>query len=833
MSYFDRFSINLQKAIKLSVDAAKYYGSNYIGSEHILFGILNVPECRAAKILKSAGVTEPEYRSAFVRTLDKHIKISGFTPRTKNMFEKASEYAINHDGTGASVGSEYMLLAIIMDEDSVAVRLLKSLGADIDQIVGELDEEMGYVEDDDDYEEPPVFRASPFMKSMAHEPAGVGAPQQGGKAKEGLNFRFGTDLTQKAREGKIDPVIGRKKEIDKIIQVLSRRTKNNPVLIGEPGVGKSAVVEGLAQAIVKGEVPDLLLDKSVFALDLPGMLAGAKYRGDFEERLKEIIEAIQKNGNVILFIDEIHSIVGAGASADNSMDAANILKPMLARGELQTIGATTIDEYRKYIEKDPALERRFTPVNVEQPSVSETIEILRGLRDKYEAHHKVAISDDAIVAAASLSDRYITDRFLPDKAIDLIDEAASRARLDSYNGPAGVKEKEAEIEKLNAEKAKAVRRDDFPRAQELFNQIKALEEEIRKIKLDWEQNRGEARATIGSDDVAKIVSSWTGVPVVKLTEEESHKLMHLEEELHKRVIGQDEAVSAVSKAIRRARAGLKDPNKPIGSFIFVGPTGVGKTELSKALAAAMFGDERLMIRLDMSEFMEKHSVSKIIGAPPGYVGFDDASGQLTEKIRRKPYSVVLFDEIEKAHPDVFNVLLQILDDGRLSDSKGRVVSFKNTVIIMTSNVGASKVKKMQKLGFAAQEAGGEYDKMKDDITEELKAQFKPEFLNRIDEIIIFHKLSKEDAAKVCDLFLNVLCDRLKKRGIEVNVSNAAKDKLLEEGYDEVYGARPLKRVIQRRIEDALSEEILMNRVLSGQKVNIDVKDGAFTFAPVK
>ena len=833
MSYFDRFSINLQKAIKLSVDAAKYYGSNYIGSEHILFGILNVPECRAAKILKSAGVTEPEYRSAFVRTLDKHIKISGFTPRTKNMFEKASEYAINHDGTGASVGSEYMLLAIIMDEDSVAVRLLKSLGADIDQIVGELDEEMGYVEDDDDYEEPPVFRTSPFMKNMAHEPAGVGAPQQSGKSKEGLNFRFGTDLTQKAREGKIDPVIGRKKEIDKIIQVLSRRTKNNPVLIGEPGVGKSAVVEGLAQAIVKGEVPDLLLDKSVFALDLPGMLAGAKYRGDFEERLKEIIEAIQKNGNVILFIDEIHSIVGAGASADNSMDAANILKPMLARGELQTIGATTIDEYRKYIEKDPALERRFTPVNVEQPSVSETIEILRGLRDKYEAHHKVAISDDAIVAAASLSDRYITDRFLPDKAIDLIDEAASRARLDSYNGPAGVKEKEAEIEKLNAEKAKAVRRDDFPRAQELFNQIKALEEEIRKIKADWEQNRGEARATIGSDDVAKIVSSWTGVPVVKLTEEESHKLMHLEEELHKRVIGQDEAVSAVSKAIRRARAGLKDPNKPIGSFIFVGPTGVGKTELSKALAAAMFGDERLMIRLDMSEFMEKHSVSKIIGAPPGYVGFDDASGQLTEKIRRKPYSVVLFDEIEKAHPDVFNVLLQILDDGRLSDSKGRVVSFKNTVIIMTSNVGASKVKKMQKLGFAAQEAGGEYDKMKDDITEELKAQFKPEFLNRIDEIIIFHKLSKEDAAKVCDLFLNVLCDRLKKRGIEVNVSNAAKDKLLEEGYDEVYGARPLKRVIQRRIEDALSEEILMNRVLSGQKVNIDVKDGAFTFAPVK
>ncbi len=833
MNYFDRFSINLQKALKLSIDAAKYYGSSYVGSEHVLFGILNVPECRACKILRSAGVKEPEYRSAFVRTLDKISKISGFTPRTKNLFEKASELAVNRDGVGASVGTEYMLYVIIADEDSVAVRLLKSLGADIDALEAALEEEIGDEEmEEEDYGSESIFRSASYAK-MQHDAMGQGAPAQGAKSKEGLNFRFGVDLTQKAREGKIDPVIGRKKEIDKIIQVLSRRTKNNPVLIGEPGVGKSAVVEGLAQAIVKGEVPDLLLGKSVFALDLPGMLAGAKYRGDFEERLKETIEQIQKSGNVILFIDEIHNIVGAGASADNSMDAANILKPMLARGELQTIGATTIDEYRKYIEKDPALERRFTPVNVEQPSVAETIEILRGLRDKYEAHHKVSISDDAIVAAASLSDRYITDRFLPDKAIDLIDEAASRARLDSYNGPSGVKEKEAEIEKLNAEKAKAVRRDDYPRAQELHNQIKKLESEIEKIRADWEKNRGESRATIGSDDVAKIVSSWTGVPVVKLTEEESHKLMHLEEELHKRVIGQEEAVSAVAKAIRRARAGLKDPDKPIGSFIFVGPTGVGKTELSKALAAAMFGDERLMIRLDMSEYMEKHSVSKLIGAPPGYVGFDDAAGQLTEKIRRKPYSVVLFDEIEKAHPDVFNVLLQILDDGRLTDSKGRVVSFKNTVIIMTSNVGASKVNKMQRLGFAAADNAGEYEKMKDDITEELKAQFKPEFLNRIDEIIIFHKLSKEDASKICDLFLGTLADRLKKRGVEVSVSNAAKDKLLEEGYDEVYGARPLKRVIQRRIEDALSEEILMNRVSSGQKVNIDVKDGAFTFTPAK
>ena len=824
---FSKFSINLQKAIKLSLDAARYYGTTYVGSEHVLFGILNVPECRACKILTAVGVREPAYRTAFVRALNKGAKISGFTPRTKSMFDKACEFAIDHDGPGAPVGSEYMLLAILVDDESFAVRILRALGIDIDALLSALDEEMGEPEPDPDYDMyESIFRQQHAKNGGMREPGAERA-----KAPVPSDLRFGTDLTQKAREGKIDPVIGRKKEIDKIIQVLSRRTKNNPVLIGEPGVGKSAVVEGLAQAIVKGEVPDLLLGKTVFALDLPGMLAGAKYRGDFEERLKEIVENIQKSGNVILFIDEIHNIVGAGASADNSMDAANILKPMLARGELQTIGATTIDEYRKYIEKDPALERRFTPVNVEQPSVEETIEILRGLRDKYEAHHKVTISDDAIVAAASLSDRYITDRFLPDKAIDLIDEAASRARLDSYNGPAGIKEKEQEIERLVAEKNKAVRKDDFLAAQNILQQIKKAEGEIESIRADWEKNRGESHASIGSEDVAKIVAGWTGIPVVKLTEEESQRLLHLEDELHKRVIGQEEAVSAVAKAIRRARAGLKDPNRPIGSFIFVGPTGVGKTELSKALAAAMFGDERLMIRLDMSEFMEKHSVSKLIGAPPGYVGFDDAGGQLTEKIRRKPYSVVLFDEIEKAHPDVFNVLLQILDDGRLTDSKGRVVSFKNTIIIMTSNVGAGKVNEMRRLGFAgaSQEDEAEYDRMKEKISDELKEQFKPEFLNRVDEIIIFHKLSREDAAKVCDLFLSVLCERLKKREIELDVSNAAKDLLLDEGYDPVYGARPLKRVIQRRLEDAISEEILANKIASGQKVLADAKDGKIVF----
>ena len=818
MNDFNRFSINLQKVIKISLDAAKMFGSDYVGSEHILFGILNVPECRAGKLLLSAGIRERDYRAAFVRTLDKRVKISGFTPRTKCMFEKALECAVEHDGPGASVGSEYMLLAILMDDESVAVRLLRMLGADIDGLLSELGRLIG-----DDVAEEVI--EEPDFESI-FRPA---ASETKAKSQGGVSMPFGTDLTQKAREGKVDPVIGRKKEIDKIIQVLSRRTKNNPVLIGEPGVGKSAVVEGLAQAIVAGEVPDLLLGKTVFALDLPGMLAGARYRGDFEERLKETVDAVRKNGNIILFIDEIHNIVGAGAGLESGMDAANILKPMLARGELQTIGATTIDEYRKYIEKDSALERRFTPVNVEQPSVEETIGILRGLRDKYEAHHKVTITDEAIVAAASLSDRYITDRFLPDKAIDLIDEAASRARLDSYNGPAGIKELEAEIERLNAEKNKAVRRDDFPAAQAILEKIKAAEGEIERIRAEWSKKRGENRPRIGSDDVAAIVAGWTGIPVVKITEEESRKLMRLEEELHARVIGQDEAVSAVAKAIRRARAGLKDADRPVGSFIFVGPTGVGKTELSKALAAALFGDERLMIRLDMSEFMEKQSVSKIIGAPPGYVGFDEQGGQLTEKIRRKPYSVVLFDEIEKAHPDVFNVLLQILDDGRLTDSKGRVVSFKNTVIIMTSNVGAGEVRQARALGFGEESESGEHAAMKERITEALKAQFKPEFLNRIDEIIIFHKLSREDAAKVCDLFLSSLQKRLQKREIGLRVTDAARDAILREGYDEVYGARPLKRVIQRRLEDALSEEILLGKICPGQKVVADAEGDRFSF----
>ena len=822
---YDHFSENLKNVLETAKKVAAFYETDYIGSEHILFAILNLPDTRACKILHECGVQEAVYRKKFVAGLEKNTGINGFTARTKDMMSKAYEFAVDHDGDGVLVGTEYMLLAILLDDDSVAVRYLRRMHVNIDEILSKIDSEIGETKPDPAMEEY-------FDNLMSGKMRRAGQAESRQNARSAVEIPYGTDLTQKAREGKLDPVIGRRKEIDKVVQILSRRTKNNPVLVGEPGVGKSAVVEGLAQAIVNGDVPDLLADKIVFSVDLPGMLAGARYRGDFEERLKDCLQAVQTSGNIILFIDEIHTIVGAGSGADNSMDAANILKPMLARGEMQTIGATTLDEYRKYIEKDPALERRFTPVNVEQPSVSETIEILRGLRDKYEAHHKVTITEDAITAAANLSDRYITDRFLPDKAIDLIDEAASRARLDSYVGPGGIRELEEEIRRLNAEKNKAARKDHFDVAQECLSKIREKQEEIERIREDWRTNRDKKHISIGAEEVAKIVADWTGIPVVKLTEEESSRLLHLEEELHKRVIGQEEAVSAVAKAIRRARAGLKDPGRPIGSFIFVGPTGVGKTELSKALAAAMFGDERLLIRLDMSEYMEKHSVSKLIGAPPGYVGYEDAGGQLTDKVRHKPYSVVLFDEIEKAHPDVFNLLLQILDDGRLTDSKGRLVDFKNTVVILTSNVGAARAGEM-KLGFTGAAQTSEYEDMKEKISEELKKQFRPEFLNRVDDVIVFHRLTREDMGKVCDLFLSSLISRLESRGVKIAVSEAAKDLLIEEGYDEVYGARPLRRVIQRRMEDVLSEEILSDHIRAGQKVLADAKDGKIVFVPIR
>ncbi len=836
MDFLNRCTDNLQQVISVSQEAAEVYGTSYIGTEHIVFAMLNCPDSTAYKLLVSCGAREEKFRVYFARSVQKRSDITGFTPRTKHIIQRALEIAYD-SSSDSLVGTEHMLLAIMSASDCYAVKMLQAIGVNMAELASKVELAItdGYSDRSDEDEEESAF--SEFAK-IFNPPKQTGTkPKEGGHAPalDKSVLQYGTDLTQKAREGKIDPVIGRKKEIEKIIQVLSRRTKNNPVLIGEPGVGKSAVVEGLAQAIVKNEVPDLLKNKIVFSLDLAGMIAGAKYRGDFEERLKNAITTIKNSGNVIMFIDEIHQIVGAGATTDGNMDAANILKPMLARGELQTVGATTLEEYRKYVEKDAALERRFTPVQVDEPTVEDTICILEGLRDKYEAHHKVVITDEAINAAATLSDRYITDRFLPDKAIDLIDEAASRARLNSLKSPDEVKELEEKLKRLNLEKNKAAKGENYSQAQKLVEEITGIQEKIEKLKNEWKDGTQATAPKITSNEIADIVSGWTGVPVVKLTEQESEKLLHLEENLHKRIIGQDEAVSAVARAIRRARAGLNEPNKPIGSFIFVGPTGVGKTDLAKALAESMFGDERLMIRLDMSEFMEKHSVSKLIGAPPGYIGYDDNNGgQLTERVRRKPYSVVLFDEVEKAHPDVFNVLLQILDDGRLTDSKGRVINFKNTIIIMTSNVGAGQIKKMSNFGFSSgSEADAGYDNMKDSINEALKEQFKPEFLNRLDDIIIFRKLTKEEAGEICKKIIAGLSERLRDKDISLNISDEAMNKILDEGYNDMYGARPLKRTVQKRVEDRLSDEILAGHILPAETVTVDIKDGEFVFRSEK
>ncbi len=818
-----RYSRNLQKVLTVSREVSSSLEIRYIGTEHIVYAMLVTPECTAGKILAMCGVTEDLFRRFLIRAVDRRCNIDGFTPRIKNMLERAKDYALAYSGEGLT-GTEHLLYVVTQTPDCVATEILNALGVNVENMEAKLEKLIGADEYGND--ELNSFKPKTPFDKMFGGMQGKEERKADSQLDESI-LQYGVDLTAKAREGKIDPVIGRKKEIDKIIQVLSRRTKNNPVLIGEPGVGKSAVVEGLAQAITANEVPDLLKGKIVFSLDLSSMVAGAKYRGDFEQRLKDAINTIKNSGNVILFIDEIHLLVGAGASAEGKMDAANILKPLLARGELQTVGATTLDEYRKYIEKDAALERRFTPVQVEEPTVEDTVEILRGLRDKYEAHHKVAISDEAIIAAATLSDRYITDRYLPDKAIDLIDEAASRARLNSYNSPQELNDLEEKLKRLTIEKNKAARGEYYDRAKELVAEINAVQDKIKTIHDEW--RGGQSAPAIGADDIAQVVSGWTGVPVVKLTEQESEKLLHLEENLHDRIIGQDEAVSAVARAIRRARAGLNESGKPIGSFIFVGPTGVGKTDLAKALAENMFGDEKLLVRLDMSEYMEKHSVSKLIGAPPGYVGYDDnAGGQLTEKVRRKPYSVVLFDEVEKAHPDVFNVLLQILDDGRLSDSKGRVINFKNTIIIMTSNVGASQIKSMSSFGFTAGRDDG-YDDMKDKINEALKEQFRPEFLNRLDDVIIFRKLTKEEAGKICYKIIDSLRSRLKLKNISLEISSGAMEKLIEEGYSEIYGARPMKRTVQRRIEDRLSDEILAGNVLPGEVVTVDLKDGDFCF----
>ena len=832
MEDYGKFTSNLLEVIEKAESAAELYGSSYIGSEHIVFAMLNTPDCTACKVMEMCGVEEPAFRAYFARSIDQNSNIKGFTPRTKHMLMQAVEIAVRMGGDDALAGTEHMLYAVMSEPSCLAVKIFEALGVNVTRLAAKLEVVLheGLNDDDEGVEESNPFAQFFSVLGSGEKPRQTQRGQNKAESLGGEIEKYGTNLTQKAREGKIDPVIGRKKEIDKIIQVLSRRTKNNPVLIGEPGVGKSAVVEGLAQAIVNNQVPDLLKNKIVFSLDLASMVAGSKYRGDFEERLKNAINQIKTNGNVILFIDEIHQLVGAGSTSEGNMDAANILKPMLARGELQTIGATTLEEYRKYIEKDAALERRFTPVQVDEPSVEDTVEILRGLRDKYEAHHKVVITDEAIIAAATLSDRYITDRYLPDKAIDLIDEAASRARLNSYNTPAAVKELEDKLKRLNQEKTKAAKDENYSQAQKLVEEINAVQQEINAAKKDWKGGTQTNAPSIGSNEVADIVSSWTGVPVTKLTEQESEKLLHLEDNLHKRIIGQDEAVSAVARAIRRARAGLSEPNKPIGSFIFVGPTGVGKTDLAKALAECMFGDEKLMVRLDMSEYMEKHTVSKLIGAPPGYVGYDDNNGgQLTEKIRRKPYSVVLFDEIEKAHPDVFNILLQILDDGRLTDSKGRVINFKNTIIIMTSNVGASQIKKMSNFGFRSEEDDGYVD-MRENIMDALREQFKPEFLNRLDDIIIFRKLTREEQGQICEKIIEGVAQKLKVKNVSLKITPAAMDKLLEEGYSEEYGARPMKRVVQKRIEDRLSDEILAGNVLPGELVTVDINsEGAFAF----
>ncbi len=787
-------STDLRKVIAEAYKIADKFETTFIGTEHIIYAMLSVPECMAYRLLTTVGVEPKKYFEWFRRNVDRKCTTVGMTPNTKHLLELAKRYA-EEDRFSTRlviVGTEHALLSILAVPECVGVNFLSSIGTPIDRLI-ELTEKFLQPDPDEEVELPEPPRTD-FIPSL--DPA---------------LKPYGEDLTRRAREGKLDPVIGRRKEIESVIQILSRRTKNNPVLIGEPGVGKSAVIEGLAQEIVLGKVPETLRGKIVFSLNITGLLAGTRYRGDFEERLKGVMDAIVRNENIILFIDEIHLIVGAGSSQENPVDASNILKPMLARGELQTVGATTLEEYRKYIEKDPALERRFTPVLVDQPSVEDAIVILQGLKDKYEAYHDVIISDEAIEAAVKLSDRYITDRFLPDKAIDLIDEAASRARLNADNGPAELREAQERVARLAVDREKARKWQDYGRAADIAEEIATLNARIEELTREWKRRRTATQISIGEEEIAAIVSDRTGVPVSKLTEGESERLLHLEEELHRRIVGQDEAVSAVAKSVRRARAGLKDPNRPVGSFIFVGPTGVGKTDLCKALAESLFGDERLMVRFDMSEYMEKGATTKLIGAPPGYVGYDDTQSCLTERIRRKPYSVVLFDEIEKAHPDVFNILLQILDDGRLTDSRGRTVDFKNTVIILTSNVGAHAAKEPT-LGFGAPDEESAYARMRESIESALKAQFRPEFLNRIDEIVVFHKLTKEDAAKICTKILSGIVGRLKESKITLKVTDRAKMRLVDEGYSEEFGARPLKRIVQRRVEDRLSEEILQGRI---------------------
>lgn len=809
MFKFTGFTEKANKSLNAAVKAAEDLGHTYIGSEHILLGLLSDTSTVAGAVLAAHNITYADIEEELKRSIGvgvpTELQPDDFTPRSKNILETSVAFA--RQMGQQLVGTEHVLLAIAREGSCSATLLLSRAGVSMQDIVNDV------------------------SKALMGGTANAGTDNKdGGKENESMLSQFGRDLTKLAKDGKIDPVIGRQKEIERVIQILSRRTKNNPCLIGEPGVGKTAIAEGLALKIVSGEVPELLKDKKIYSLDLTGMVAGTKYRGDFEERIKKVIDEVKNAKDVILFIDEVHTLIGAG-SAEGAADAANILKPSLARGELQIIGATTIEEYRKHIEKDAALERRFQPVMVDEPSQEEAIEILKGIKDKYEAHHKVKITDEAIESAVKLSTRYIGDRYLPDKAIDLIDEAASRVRLRSYKAPSDLKELEDKKKSVEAEKLSAVNAQEFERAAALRDEERKLDKEIKDKKENWHDMAGKSHDEVTPADIADIVSSWTGVPVTQLSTEESDRLLHMEDELHRRIVGQDEAVEAVSRAIRRGRVGLKDPKKPIGSFIFLGPTGVGKTELCKALAAAMFGDENAMIRLDMSEYMEKHTVSRLIGSPPGYVGYDEG-GQLTEKVRRKPYSVVLFDEIEKAHPDVFNMLLQILDDGVLTDGQGRRVDFKNCIIIMTSNVGAKLISQKQKaFGFAAgaKELEQNEKEIKDAVMGELRNTFRPEFLNRVDDIIVFQRLTKENIKEIASRLLAVLQKRVEDMGIEVTFSDEAVSKIADAGFDDVYGARPLKRAIQSRIEDALSEEMLKGNVKKGGKYICNVKDDKFVF----
>ncbi len=807
---FERFTEKARRVVVYAQEEARMLNQNYIGTEHLLLGLIREQDGIAAKALESlsisledvhAQVEELIGRGTFVPT--GHIP---FTPRAKKVLELSLREALQLGHN--YIGTEHILLGLIREGEGVAAQVLLNLGADLDKV-----------------------RSAVIQLLSGHygKPGDVAEERRGGGGGGSMLDEFGRNLTRAALDGKLDPVIGRATEIERVMQILSRRTKNNPVLIGEPGVGKTAVAEGLAQAISSDQVPETIKDKQLYTLDLAALVAGSKYRGEFEDRLKKVMKEIRERGDVILFVDEMHTLVGAGA-AEGAIDAASIIKPALARGELQTIGATTLDEYRKYVEKDPALERRFQPIMVGEPSVAETVQILEGLRDRYEAHHRVSITDGAIEAAATLADRYISDRFLPDKAIDLIDEAGSKMRIKMMTAPPGVKEVEDRLRRVRAEKEAAIEAQEFEKAAALRDTEKQVIAEKRAMEEEWLKPEVRRLVEVTEREIADVVSMWTGVPVSALTEEETQKLLRMESSLHERIVGQDEAVVSVSKAIRRARAGLKDPRRPAGSFIFLGPSGVGKTELSKALAAFLFGSEDALVQLDMSEYMEKHTVSRLIGSPPGYVGFDEG-GQLTEIVRRKPYSVVLFDEIEKAHPDVFNVLLQILEEGRLTDAQGRKVDFKNTIIIMTSNIGARDIVKGQRLGFSADTAEGlAYEDLKSRVTDELKKVFRPEFLNRVDEVIVFHDLTHEEIASIVDVMVDRLRAQLLQRGMGITLTPEARDLLAREGFDPAFGARPLRRAIQRLVEDPLSEQILAGQWQEGAVIEVGVDaEGAIAF----